>query len=414
MKKFATVLILFMVTFLACQQKTQDDSAITVWQNLPHYINSDAEVKAEISEKMDRLNAFLERENLGGMLFTQVRNVYWITAGLANNQIVLNKDVGGASLLVMKNGKKYLICPDSEAGRMMDGSLRALGYELKMYDWFKANPIVDVRGELIKSIAGNARIGSDASFPGTVMVSDKFTPLRYSLTAPEMKRYRWLGEEVTKAVEEVCRRLQPGMDEYQLEAMTAAALRARGIFPTVLLTAVDQRIFNYRHALPAGETLKKYAMINVVAEKWGMPMAVTRFVHFGPVPEALAHKLKETAKVMAHFESATVPGTAAAEIFESCKTWYKEAGFEGEWKKHHQGGAIGYNDREYVIYPGIKETVQNNQAFAWNPTITGAKVEDTIIAHKDSFEVVTRTGNWPMIDVELNGKHYPQPDILVR
>ncbi|NIR64176.1 MAG: peptidase M24, partial [Aliifodinibius sp.] len=46
--------------------------------------------------------------------------------------------------------------------------------------------------------------------------------------------------------------------------------------------------------------------------------------------------------------------------------------------------------------------------------ITGAKVEDTMIAYQDSMEVVTRTGNWPMIDVELNGKIYPQPGILIK
>ena len=91
-----------------------------------------------------------------------------------------------------------------------------------------------------------------------------------------------------------------------------------------------------------------------------------------------------------------------------------DAGFPGEWKKHHQGGAIGYDDREYVIYPGIQETVLENQAFAWNPTITGAKVEDTIIAHKNGFEVITRTEDWPLLNVELNGNVYPQPTILVK
>ncbi|MBN2366298.1 MAG: M24 family metallopeptidase, partial [Calditrichaeota bacterium] len=151
-----------------------------------------------------------------------------------------------------------------------------------------------------------------------------------------------------------------------------------------------------------------------VAEKWGMPMAVTRFVHFGALPDDLKNKLEKCAWVNAKYQQSTVPGTATADIFEMCKTWYAEAGFEDEWKKHHQGGAIGYNDREYVIYPGIKEVVRDKQAFAWNPTITGAKIEDTIIAYKDGFEVVTKTGDWPVIDVELDGKVYPQPDILIR
>ncbi|MEK7251510.1 MAG: hypothetical protein AAB209_13925, partial [Bacteroidota bacterium] len=63
---------------------------------------------------------------------------------------------------------------------------------------------------------------------------------------------------------------------------------------------------------------------------------------------------------------------------------------------------------------GIQEIVQDRQAFAWNPTITGAKVEDTMIAYKDHGEIVTRADNWPMINVELNGKTYEQPGILIR
>jgi hypothetical protein len=67
-----------------------------------------------------------------------------------------------------------------------------------------------------------------------------------------------------------------------------------------------------------------------------------------------------------------------------------------------------------VIYPKVEETVQERQAFAWNPTITGTKVENTIIAFKDHIEVVTTSDDWPMIKIELNGKTYPQPGILIR
>lgn len=145
-----------------------------------------------------------------------------------------------------------------------------------------------------------------------------------------------------------------------------------------------------------------------------MPIAVTRFVHFGPLPEELKTKLEKTTRVNAEYEAATVPGTFCAEIFERCKKWYADAGYPDEWQKHHQGGAIGYDDREYVIYPGVAEIVQEGQAFAWNPTITGAKVENTIIAFKTGTEVITASDNWPMITVEVNGKKYEEPGILIR
>lgn len=363
---------------------------------------------------MQRVQRFLQEENLQGILLSQVRNVYWITAGQTNVQIVLNKDIGAASLLILKNGSKYVLANGSEIPRLMDQSLGRLGYQPVQYNWYESNPIKDVRGELIRKLGNAGTIASDAPYPNTVVMADKIRRLRFQLTDPEMKRYRWLGHQVAEAVETVCRRIQPGMDEFEIEAITAEELRSRGIFPTVLLIGVDERIAKYRHALPAGARLKNYAMVNVVAEKWGMPIAVTRFVHFGAIPEDLQYKLVKTAIVNAHYEAATVPGKSAAEIFEACKQWYADVGFEGEWQKHHQGGAIGYDDREYVIYPGIRQTVLENQAFAWNPTITGAKVEDTLIAHKEGAEVITHTGNWPMITVLLQDRRYPQPAILIR
>jgi Xaa-Pro aminopeptidase len=371
----------------------------------------DFNYKMEIEEKLVRVNKFLTENKLDGILLTQVRNVYWTTAGLANNQIVLNKDVGAASLLILKNGKKYLVCNGAEAQRMMDESLNELGYELIEFNWYEANPVKDVRGDLIKQFG---KIGSDINYPGTINISDKFKRLRYSLNDYEVIRYAYLARMSTEAVAEVCMKVKPGMNEFEIETITANALRDRQIIPTVLLTAVDNRIYNYRHALPGGAVLENYAMINICAEKWGMPIAVTRFVHFGPLTEDLKTKLEKTAIVNAHYQDFTRPGVAASVIFEKMKEWYKSVGYEYEWMLHHQGGAIGYDDREWVIYPEIKEVVQNNQAFAWNPTITGAKVEETIIVNNNGFEVLTKSHNWPMIIVNLNGKKYPQPSILIR
>lgn len=418
MKKISLLLItLTVVFFISCRpagHKGKVEANKLIWKGLPSQLLTDQEVKEEINTKIDTLKNWMKQNNLGGMLFTQVRNVNWITAGRANTQIVLNKDVGAASLLIMDDGSKYLLANGSEAQRMLDESLKGLGYQLKFYPWYEANPVKDSRGKLITEIAGNKRIGSDTPYPETMLMDEKFQPLRYQLTPTEIIRYRWVCEQTTDAVAEVCKKLMPGMNEFQIEAMTAAEIRSRGIIPTVLLIGVDQRIYEYRHAIPFGATLKDYAMVNVVAEKWGMPVAVTRFVHFGPLPSDLQNKLEKAAIVNAHYEEAAKPGTLCSNLFEEMKKWYADAGYEGEWMKHHQGGAIGYNDREYVIYPGINQVVHVNQAFAWNPTITGAKVEETILVHPDGIEVLTKYGNWPMINVELNGKIYPQPDILIK
>lgn len=409
MKYYSIIFVLFIAfKFISCTKPVPEKSE---QKKIVLKTARDFNYRMEIEEKLNRVYKFLNDNKLDGILFTQVRNVYWITAGLANNQIVLNKDAGAASLLILKNGNKYLICNGAEAQRMMDESLSELGYELIKYNWFDANPVKDVRGELVKQFG---KIGSDIDFPGTLNVAEKFKPLRYSFNDFEIIRYAYVARMSTEAVAEVCMKIKPGMNEFEIETMTANALRDRQIIPTVLLTAVDKRIYNYRHALPGGAVLENYAMINICAEKWGMPIAVTRFVHFGSLPGELKTKLEKTTIINAHYQEMTRPGVAASEIFEKMKEWYASAGYENEWMLHHQGGAIGYDDREWVIYPGIKEVVQNNQPFAWNPTITGAKVEETIIVNQNGFEVLTKSPNWPMIIVNLNGKKYPQPSILIR
>ncbi len=390
---------------------------ITAWKNNPRQVISEEEAAGEIQIKIDRIRFYLENHALDGVLLSKVRNVNWITAGQLNTQIVLNKDVGVAAVLITSSGRRYVVCDNIEATRIMDETMTALGFELIQFKWYESKPPPagqagnDSRASLL---SGYGKVASDVPFPGTADLPDDFQRLRYSFTGTELSRYRWLGKQVTEAVAEVCLAVRPGMDEYEIEALTAASLNSRGILPTVLLVGVDDRIFKYRHALPFGQVLNKYAMINVVAEKWGMPVAVTRFVHFGNPPAEIRDKLDKTAFINAMYEHATVPGARLADIWEKCKDWYAEVGFEGEWELHHQGGAIGYNDREYVIYPGIDEEVQENQPFAWNPTIRGTKVEDTIIAHKNGFEVITVSTGWPVIEVEIDGRIYPQPDILVR
>ena len=44
--------------------------------------------------------------------------------------------------------------------------------------------------------------------------------------------------------------------------------------------------------------------------------------------------------------------------------------------------------------------MQARQAFAWNPTIAGTKVEDTALVIGDSIEIITSTPGWPTIQIE--------------
>jgi Xaa-Pro dipeptidase len=113
-------------------------------------------------------------------------------------------------------------------------------------------------------------------------------PLRAALSESEIARYRWLGAETASATVEALNEVEPGLSEYDLEAITEAGLLRRGILPSVALYAVDERIFKYKHAVPRGKRLKQYGMLNLCSRKWGLAISITRFIHFGTLPEELA------------------------------------------------------------------------------------------------------------------------------
>jgi len=372
-----------------------------------------AERKAEVEEKIRRVRAFLKREQLGGLLIGHVRNFAWLTAG-GDSHIVLGSPSGAASLLVLFDGRRFLVSPNNESLRLMNEEVAALGFELREYKWYEDKLAPDRKLEIIRELAGGQAVASDMPYANLRVAEKEVAALRVPLMETEMHRLRWLGRETTTAVAEVARQIAPEMSERQMEAMTADALMRRGIRPTVLLMGADERIRQYRHATPNDAKIKRYAMINVCAERWGVTIAVTRFVHFGPLPKPLAERAAAVARVDATYLAHTVPGATADEILKAGARAFEREGYPGEWEMHHQGGALGYLERDWIAFPGLAEKVHVGQAFAWNPTITGTKSEDTVLVTEKGLEVLTESAGWPTIEVEVEGKKWKRPAILVR
>ncbi len=82
---------------------------------------SRAELMSEIDVKLGRVHSFLLERHLAGVLLTRVDNVSWITAGLASNMIVITDEIGASSLLIMQDGRKYVIANNSEMPRLLQG-----------------------------------------------------------------------------------------------------------------------------------------------------------------------------------------------------------------------------------------------------------------------------------------------------
>jgi hypothetical protein len=111
---------------------------------------------------------------------------------------------------------------------------------------------------------------------------------------------------------------------------------------------------------------------------------------------------------MAH----TCPGIPVREVFQKGVDAYQGKGYPEEWKFHHQGGSIGYTGRDYRVNFKTPDIIQENQAFTWNPSITGTKSEDTILATPKGPEMITHPILYPTLFLSVAGISFIRPAIL--
>ena len=374
-------------------------------------IVSDEALQVELKEKRARLERFLSEQSLDAVLLRRSENIAWATAGQAEVRVLIPGETGVASLLITRDSRHFYLTTRNEAPRLAAEEFANLDYEPVLSPWYEDRTMTEAQ-RLVGGQTGGGRIGSDSAVADFPVVS--LAPLRASLTSAEIERYRWLGSHTAEVVSAVLQELDPGVTEFEIEALVAGELLAEGILPSVLLMAVDDRIFNYKHAVARGATLKRYGMINLCSRRWGLAISITRFVHFGAVPSELIDRFAAAAGVNAALLDATRVGATSGELFSVAQDAYKKAGFPGEEELHHQGGACGYGEREWLAKPGGADVVVNAQGFAWNPSVRGGKVEDTVLLLDGKIEILTNTDDLPVVNTTLSGRSYRSAGVLVK
>jgi Xaa-Pro dipeptidase len=361
----------------------------------------------ELEAKHERLVEWIKAEGLAGVLIRRNENVAWLTGGAVEVRVLTPAETGVASLVVTAAGKRYYLTTENEAERLNDEEFGALDFEPVLFPWF-----ADDTSACARKLAGG-RLGSDT--PGAGLTPVDLYPLRASLSESEIARYRWLGAETAEATVEALEQVEPGLSEFDLEAITAQGLLRRGILPSVALYAVDERIFKYKHAVARGRRLKQFGMLNLCSRKWGLTISITRFLHFGAPPADLVERFKSAARVNRQLLNATRAGATSAALFKAAQAAYAQEGFASEERFHHQGGATGYGEREWVAAPNGSQVVLDRQAFAWNPSIRGGKIEDTVILRDGVIENLTPTPELPtLLEEMVEGSSYTAAGLMVK
>ncbi len=362
---------------------------------------------AEIREKERRVRDFLQARDLRALLLKRQANFSWMTGG-GLNLVGIATEVGAASLLVTAK-QKYLICNNIEAPRMKEEeALENQGFEIADFPWHE-----DREAALVLDLVGDGPWGSDVAFPNASVLAEDIARLRYRLTPDEIVRYRWLGETVSAALEETMAATHPGEKESEVVGRLCQALWKDRIDPITLMSAADERISRFRHPIPTEKRLASFLMVSVNARKWGLVVSLTRFCHFGDVPAILRKRYAANVEIDCTFMAASRPGVPARNVLRQGIDAYVAQGYPEDWKRHHQGGAIGYTGRDYRVHFRTPDVIEEDQAFTWNPSLTGTKSEDTILATSRGPEPITRPIRFPVRHLEVGGVAFARPDILV-
>lgn len=321
---------------------------------------------------LQKLRSWMNERGFERFFVQNPENFAWLSGG-GDNTVVVNRPAAWLEVAGDASTPVRLHTSRIEAQRLTEEEVE--GLEVISHPWY-----------------------SPPNLPSPNDSEHDLTLLRLVLGPEEQERYRALGRDAARAIGEVMQDAEPEWTEFELAGAVASALYAYGIQPVVLLAAGEERIFTYRHPLPKNRPLGRLAMAVLCGRRAGLIANVTRIKTWG---HSQARALMDRVlQVESAALNCTVPGKTLAEVFLTLKQAYTDIGYPEAIEEHHQGGLTGYKPREMLATPSNLTILETAMAVAWNPSLRGAKVEDTFLIGENGLENLTLDPHWPMVKVE--------------
>ncbi|MBL1178209.1 M24 family metallopeptidase [Pantanalinema sp. GBBB05] len=350
----------------------------------------------EIKHKLNLIRRSLLESEAAGVRLRGTDWFAWATAG-GSNTVLLAAETGVAEVLVTATDA-WILTDEIEAQRLTDEQLPQEGnpYSLSINPWAESAK----REAFVREVTSGGKVLSDRPTVSESALPASLIHARRVLLPSELERYRQVGQLASEAMTEVLTQAQPTWSEYQLAGAGAAALWARGLHPALTLAAGDRRLPLYRHPLPSGEILGRQAMLVFCARGSGLIVSLTRFVCFGGLSNADQQRHRTIAEIEAVALNHSQVNTPLNAIYTALATAYAQQGYPNAIREHHQGGTAGYGAREVVATPETSDRLAAHMVIAWNPSIPGAKIEDTFVVNPDhSLENLSLDRQFPYTEI---------------
>ncbi len=344
-------------------------------------------VPADRAVKRRRVLDILDAAGREALLLTSHTALSWYLDGSRVHISLAGDPI--AAMLVGRDGD-HLLTFNNEAGRMAAEELPE-GVALHEVPWY--GQLYEAAAELGRELTGEAPLPEAA-------VTAELRAARQPLLPGESARYTGLSRDLARAMTDVLSGARPKTTEFELAAALASSVVAAGAEPLVLLCNGSSRS-SFMHPLPTHAPIGRRAMLVACARRNGLVANATRWVRFDASTVTERNTESRIAAVEADIFDATVPGARLAAIFGEIKAAYSRHAFgPGQWELHHQGGPAGYAGRDPRVTAAVEDVVVVNQAFTWNPSGPGVKIEDTVQLTSSGITVLTADPRWPSESVK--------------
>jgi len=361
--------------------------------------------------RLERLKLLLTSYDFDAVVLTKAANIAAFFRG-AQVSLGFRQETPGRIAICVTKESVVLLGNQTEVSRIAEDELLLLdGLTSRPFRWDEWNLKVSVKSYLDSK--GTKRVCDDIGVFGE-NIEALLEGIYYPLSDEEIKSIRQLAKDTAFIVESVAKNVKPRVTEVRVLGELAGQLVSQGIWPEFIMVAADDRVRRFRHCIAKEIPIRRLALLSATVHRRGLYVSLSRLVSLGSAT-ARWHRLQGACnRIDAMAILLSKPHASTGEIFRAIMQSYVKEGYPGEWLAHHQGGPAGFYGRDYKATEHESRRLVERQPVVWNPTVHGAKSEDTILTGwiGEIPEILTETGTWAYYDVSIDGVTIQRPAIL--
>ncbi|MBI3407758.1 MAG: M24 family metallopeptidase [Planctomycetes bacterium] len=384
---------------------TLEDTRVTAPSQPEINLTTPSDRRADIESKQAWVSKLMAEIGCDGLLVLQPENFAWLTAGGISRGCA---DPDAMPALYFTAEGRWLLSSNVDSQRLFDEEIDALGFQLKEWPWHWG------REQLLADLCQGRNVACDMPLGACQVLGDRLHRQRRSFTEYEQACLRALGQIVSHALEATGRTLTAGETEREVAGQLSHRLMHRGAMPLVVTVAADGRSRVYRQGGFTAASIRQYAVLSVVARKYGLCVRASRAISIGQPEAQFRKEYDAVCKVSATYIASSWPDAVPRQILASAQRIYQIAGAEHEWALSPQGHLIGRAISETALTPRNEELLPNHSAVAWTTSVGAALSCDTFLISEDGPKPITAAENWPLKRIKIQGADFYRPDILVR